>query len=144
MYWWIQKGDWQSMPITSIRRSWPMQFNSDLWKVPYMWAYNNWKWPMCHKNNWYTLDWIWTILLGSFVIFPKLVQYFTFQDWNSPPPFCFPSWNQIFGWHSPDTTPSECAWSRLLTCSTLRVIGRSCSFFSKSSAPPWSCWIQQN
>ena len=27
----------QPMPNTSVRRSWPMQINSDLWKVPYMW-----------------------------------------------------------------------------------------------------------
>ena len=27
----------QSMPITSVRRSWSMQIKSDLWKVPYMW-----------------------------------------------------------------------------------------------------------
>ena len=47
----------QSMPITSVRRSWPMLINSDLWKVPYryMWWYNYWKWPMHHKNNWHTL-----------------------------------------------------------------------------------------
>ena len=24
------------MPITSVRRSWPMQINLDLWKVPYV------------------------------------------------------------------------------------------------------------
>ena len=41
----------QSMPITSVCRSWPMQSL----RVPYMWWYNYWKWPMCHKNNWHTL-----------------------------------------------------------------------------------------
>ena len=35
------------VPITSVRRSWPMQINSDLWKVSYMWWYNNRKWPRC-------------------------------------------------------------------------------------------------
>ena len=27
------------------------------WRVPYMWWKNYWKWPMCHKNNWHTLNW---------------------------------------------------------------------------------------
>ena len=45
----------QPMPIISVCRSWPMQINSDLWKVPYMWWQNYRKWPMCHKNNWHTL-----------------------------------------------------------------------------------------
>ena len=44
--------DQQSMPITSVRRSWPMQ----ILKGSYMWWKNYWKWPMCHKNNWHTLD----------------------------------------------------------------------------------------
>ena len=28
---------YQSMPITSVCRSWPIQIKSDLWKVPYIW-----------------------------------------------------------------------------------------------------------
>ena len=81
----------QSMPITSVRRSWPMQIKSDLWKVPFMGWWNYWKWPKCHKNNWYALN---TALKLDYLLKTKL--------WEKN--------NQSLHYRRDKGIPSECPW----------------------------------